>query len=113
MTSGVEPWTRAVCPVSMELGGGGDEGKLNDVEVVAAIETSIFSLLLPFTCMSSSLIGRQRLLFFFFFVPKSIAFCCLVLYHHITCKNRKGRLVFLVLCLGVATPFMVVHADIE
>ena len=69
MTSGVEPWTRAVCPVSMELGGGGDEGKLNDVEVVAAIEASIFSLLLlPFTCMSSSWIGRQRLLFSFFFV---------------------------------------------
>ena len=66
MTSGVEPWTRAVCPVSMELGGGGDEGKLNDVDVVPAIETSIFSLLLPFTCMSSSLIGHQRLLFSFF-----------------------------------------------
>ena len=60
----------------MELGGGGVEGKLNNVDVVAAIETSIFSLLLlPFRCMSSSLIGRQRLLFFFFFfVRKSIAF---------------------------------------
>ena len=59
----------------MELGGGGVEGKLNDVDVVAAIKTSIFSLLLPFTCMSSSLIGRQRLLFFLFcFVRKSIAF---------------------------------------
>ena len=70
MTSGVEPWTRAVCPVSMELGGGGDEGKLNDVDVVPAIEASIFSLLLlPFVCVCvwRSWIGRQRLLFSFFF----------------------------------------------
>ena len=93
MTSGVEPWTRAVCPVSMELGGGGDEGKLNDVDVVPAIETSIFSLLLPFTCMSSSLIGRQRLLFFFFLFRSKINRLLLPR----SCKNRKGRLVLLVL----------------
>ena len=91
MTSGVEPWTRAVCPVSMELGGGGDEGKLNDVDVVPAIETSIFSLLLPFTCMSSSLIGRQRLLFFFFLFRSKINRFFAASFYTTSSPARTGR----------------------
>ena len=90
MTSGVEPWTRAVCPVSMELGGGGDEGKLNNVDVVAAIETSIFSLLLPFVCVAFLDWPPETPFLFFYFVPKSIAFCCLVLYHFIICKRTQA-----------------------